>query len=337
MKVGLIGVGYWGPNLLRTLRASRRCELVHIADKDSERRAFAAAAAPEALVSESAETLLEDPEIQAVVIATPAASHFDLVMQALSHGKHILVEKPMARSSAEVRTIGEAATASGLVAMVGHTFLYNDAVRHLRSLIHSGELGAVRYIFGQRLNLGRIRSDVDALWNFGPHDISIIQYLLDEPAALTVSRTGMDYVQPGIDDVVFLHIEYPEKVMAHLHLSWLDPHKVRRMTVVGTKKMAVYDDTAEYKIAVYDKGIDPRAELGQTMDYDESARGFLLRSGDVQFPKIAFREPLRVEIDHWLDCILDGDDCLTGPEHAENVLNILERASNHSIYDPSDA
>lgn len=326
LNVGLIGVGYWGPNLLRNLNANPRGTLAHIADSDDKRRDFAAVAAPGAQISESSDALIQDPAVDAVVIATPAASHFDLAMQALAAGKHVLVEKPMARSTAEVREIGALAEAQGLVAMVGHTFLYNDAVRHLRSLIESGELGDIRYIFGQRLNLGRIRSDVDALWNFGPHDISIIQYLLGEPEALSVARMGMAYVQPDVDDVVFLHIEYPDNVMAHLHLSWLDPHKVRSMTVIGTRRMAVYDDIADYKIAVYDKGIDPLAELGEKMDYD-SVRTFQHRSGDVTLPKISFREPLKVEIDHWFDCILNGENCLTGPEHARRVLDILERAS----------
>jgi predicted dehydrogenase len=208
--------------------------------------------------------------------------------------------------------------------MAAHTFIFNDAVRYLKSLIDSGELGDVRYIYSQRLNLGRIRGDVDALWNFAPHDVSIIQYLLGNPVPTSVIRQGMDYVQDGIEDVVFLHVVYPGKVMAHIHVSWLDPHKVRQITVVGTKKMAVYDDVADNKIAIYDKGIEPKAVLGQRMDYDQPLqRQFTHRSGDILLPNIAFREPLKVEVDHFLDCITSGAPCLTGPEHAREVIRIL--------------
>jgi predicted dehydrogenase len=200
-------------------------------------------------------------------------------------------------------------------------------VRHLKKLIADGELGEVRYIYSQRLNLGRVRSDVDALWNFAPHDVSIIQYLLGDPEPVSVTRQGMDYVQKGVDDVVFLHIVYPGQVMAHVHVSWLDPHKIRRMTVVGSKKMAVYDDVADEKIAIYDKGITPRAVLGEKMDYDAAPPlTFDLRSGDILLPKINFVEPLKVEIDHFLDCIATGKPCLTGTAHAREVVRILSCA-----------
>ena len=208
--------------------------------------------------------------------------------------------------------------------MVGHTFLYNAAVRYLKELIDSGELGDIRYIYSQRLNLGRIRSDVDALWNFAPHDVSIIQYLLGDPEPISVTKQGMDYIQKGIDDVVFLNIIYPDKVMAHVHVSWLDPHKVRTITVVGSKKMVVYDDIAENKIAIYDKGIDRMAVLGENMDFDNPNNfKYDLRSGDVYLPKIQFDEPLRVEIAHYIDCIQNGTECLTGTEHAKKVVEIL--------------
>jgi len=224
------------------------------------------------------------------VIATPAATHFELAMQCLEAGKHIMVEKPLATSVAEVDAIAGAAKKAGRVAMAGHTFIYNDAVRFLKKLIDNGELGELRYIYSQRLNLGRIRSDVDALWNLAPHDVSIIQYLLGDPQPVSVARQGMDYIQKGIDDVVFMHLVYPNKVMAHIHVSWLDPHKVRQMTIVGSKKMAVYDDVADAKIAIYDKGIEPKAVLGQRMDYDQpQPLQFMHRSGDILLPRVDFR------------------------------------------------
>lgn len=200
-------------------------------------------------------------------------------------------------------------------------------MQYLRKLIANGDLGDVRYMFSQRLNLGRIRSDVDALWNFAPHDISILQYLLDDEPPAEFIRAGRDFVQPGIEDVVFLQLKYPSGVLGSIHVSWLDPLKVRRVTVVGSKKMAVYDDTAEDKITIYDKGIDVRAVMSEDMDYDQP-RGpqFSYRSGDILIPKITYREPLRTEAAHFLDCIRNGTPCLTGPAHAINVIRILEQA-----------
>lgn len=327
IRIAQIGVGYWGPNLLRNLTSSPRCRLTHVAEKSAARRAFVSSSYPAIATLEDADAVFASDDIDAVVVSTPAQTHYALTVAALAAGKHVLVEKPMATSTSEVDTIGHLAREKGLVAMVGHTFLYNPAVRYLKGLITAGELGEVRYIYSQRLNLGRIRSDVDALWNLAPHDISIIQYLLDNPTPTAVHRTGMDFVQKEIDDVVFLNIEYPDKVLAHVHVSWLDPHKVRSLTVVGSKKMAIYDDMAEHKIAIYDKGIEPKAVLGESMDYDQlRPPAFVHRSGDIHFPAIQWQEPLRLEIDHFLDCIEGSAQCLTGPEHAREVVRILAEA-----------
>ncbi len=329
ISVAQIGVGYWGPNLLRNLSTNPRCKIRMVADASKERRGFVTRNYPSAETVDDGNRAIASADVQAVVIATPAQTHHALATAALAAGKHVLVEKPMATSVAEVEEIERLASEKGLVAMVGHTFLFNPAVRYLKQLIDSGDLGDVRYIYSQRLNLGRIRSDVDALWNLAPHDISIIQYLLDNRAPASVRRTGMDFVQKGIDDVVFLNIEYPGKVLAHVHVSWLDPHKVRSLTVVGSKKMAVYDDMAEHKIAIYDKGIEPKAVLGESMDYDQiQPPSFIHRSGDIHFPAIAWKEPLRAEIDHFLDCIEGRASCLTGPTHAKEVVRILAEAKN---------
>jgi predicted dehydrogenase len=327
--VAQIGIGYWGPNILRALVGNSRCSVKTVADLSEERRAFVSQVYPGASSCSDSDDIIGDREIDAVVIATPAATHFNLAMQCLKAGKHVLIEKPFSTAVSEVDTIAATAREGGRVAMAAHTFVFNDAVRYLKKLMESGDLGDIRYIYSQRLNLGRIRSDVDALWNLAPHDISIIQYLLGDPEPESVTRQGMDYVQNGIDDAVFMHIVYPGKVMAHIHVSWLDPHKVRQMTVVGSKKMVVYDDVAENKIAIYDKGIDPKAVLGQQMDYDRPGPiHFLHRSGDIVFPKFVFREPLVVEIDHFLDCILNGTPCLTGPDHAREVVRILASAGH---------
>jgi predicted dehydrogenase len=328
LKIGQIGVGYWGPNLLRNLVANRRCSVPLVVEISSERREYVKAHYPAIQVSDTANTLFQQPEISAVVIATPVATHFDLAVRTLKAGKHVFVEKPLARNVTEVEQIGALAKQKNLVVMVGHTFLFNAAVRYVKELIDAGELGDVRYIYSQRLNLGRIRSDVDALWNFAPHDISIIQYWLGDPTPLSAVRRGVSYVQEDIDDVVFLNIMYPNKIMANIHVSWLDPHRVRCMVVVGSKKMVVYDDAAENKITIFDKGIDRRAVLGQNMDFDnQNFPVFNHRSGDVVMPKIDFKEPLKVEIDHFIDCIEGRTECITGIEHARKVVSILEAAS----------
>ncbi|HUL00705.1 MAG TPA: Gfo/Idh/MocA family oxidoreductase, partial [Nitrospirota bacterium] len=200
---------------------------------------------------------------------------------------------------------------------------FNSAVRYIKKLIDSAELGHVRYIYSQRLNLGRIRSDVDSLWNLAPHDISVIQYWLGDPEPISVVRRGADYIQDSIDDVVFMNIMYPNKIMANIHVSWLDPLKVRSMVVVGSKKMVVYNDMAEDKIAIYDKGIDPKMLSGKNAQQP----AFDHRSGDVLLPKINFTEPLKVELDHFIDCIQNGTKCLTGVDHARKVVEILATAN----------
>jgi predicted dehydrogenase len=295
-----------------------------VADLSVARREYVQRLYPIIQVTDDAQDVFRDPLIQAVVIATPVATHFNLAIECLKAGKHVLVEKPLAQSAAEVEEIGSLSSHKNLVAMVGHTFLFNAAVRYVKKLIDSGELGDIRYIHSQRLNLGRIRSDVDALWNFAPHDISIIQYWLDDPTPLSVVKKGVDYIQSGIGDVFFMNIVYPNKIMANIHVSWLDPRKVRCITVVGSKKMVVYDDMAENKIAIYDKGIDRMAVLGEHMDYDKpNFQVFSYRAGDVLLPKIDFQEPLKVEIDHFVDCIENGVQCITGTDHAKKVVEIL--------------
>ena len=324
VNIAQIGVGYWGPNLLRNLVSNTDCWIKSIFDPSPQRQQYVKRVYPTVDIAKTLRDVVNDPEINAVVIATPAKTHFELAVNALENGKHVLVEKPMSTSVAEVEKIATLSKKNGLVAMVGHTFLFNSAVRHLKKLIDSDELGDIRYIYSQRVNLGRIRSDVDALWNFAPHDVSIIQYLLNDPSPVSVVRSGMDYIQKGIEDVVFMHVHYPNKIMAHIHVSWLDPNKIRKMTIVGTRKMAVYDDVAGNKIAIYDKGIDRMAVLGEHMDFDDrDFFSFNHRSGDVVLPKIDSEEPLKQEISHFLDCIQNGTPCLTGPEHAKKVIEIL--------------
>jgi predicted dehydrogenase len=329
IRVAQIGVGYWGPNLLRNLVANKECQVKVVVDKADDRRDYVKNLYPGIHVSEDIQCIVGDWAIEAVVIATPVNTHYDLAKIMLNAGKHVLVEKPMATNIEQIEDLQSMAKKNNLVAMVGHTFLYNAAVRYVKNLIDSGSMGDIRYIYSQRLNLGRIRSDVDALWNFAPHDISIIQYWLNEPDPLSVTVHGMDYVQDGIPDVVFMNIKYPGKIMANIHVSWLDPQRVRKMIVVGSKKMVVYDDVAEEKIAIYDKGIDRMAALGKHMDYDNpTGLSFSHRSGDVLLPKIKFEEPLKVEIAHFVDCIQNGTKCLTDTEHAKKVIRILSQGQS---------
>jgi predicted dehydrogenase len=327
--VAQLGCGYWGPNLLRNFSALKNCWVKYVVDASAERRAFVESNFPKTKALESHLAVLADPEVDAVIIATPAASHFELALAALNAGKNVFVEKPLATKVSEVDELARVAGEKNLVVMVGHTFIYNSAVRFVKKMIDSGDLGEVRYIYSQRLNLGRIRSDIDALWNFAPHDISIIQYWLGDPAPVSVSRQGTAYMQDGIDDVVFLNLKYPNKIMANIHVSWLDPQKVRKMIVVGSKKMVVYDDVADDKIAIYDKGIDKKAVLGENMDFDNPRPPeFNYRSGDILLPQVKFVEPLRVEAEHFIDCIKNKTTPLTGLAHARTVVSILEQASN---------
>src|ERR1700738_4491613 len=321
-----IGCGYWGPNLLRNFSSLPDCRVKYVVDSSPDRRAFVEANFPKTLAIHSVDQVLSDTEVTGVVIATPAGTHFQLAKEALLAGKHVFVEKPLATKVAEVDELDRLAKERELVVMAGHTFIYNAAVRYVKKLLDAGELGEIRYIYSQRLNLGRIRSDIDALWNFGPHDISIIQYWLGDLEPVSVFRQGMAFIQNGIDDVVFLNLEYPSKVIANIHVSWLDPQKVRKMIVVGSRKMVVYDDVADSKIALYDKGIDRRAILGQHMDFDLLRQQFDYRSGDILLPQVKFVEPLRLEAEHFRDCILNGTEPITGSRHARSLFPILERA-----------
>jgi predicted dehydrogenase len=322
-----LGCGYWGPNLLRNFSSLPNCRVKYVVDSSPDRRAFVEANFPRTLAVNGVDEVLADPEVTGVVIATPAGTHFRIAKQALLSGKHVFVEKPLATKVAEVDELDRLAKERELVVMAGHTFVYNAAVRYVKKLLDAGELGEIRYIYSQRLNLGRIRSDIDALWNFAPHDISIIQYWLGDPEPVSVHRVGMDFIQDGIDDVVFLSIVYPQKIIANIHVSWLDPQKVRKMIVVGSRKMVVYDDVAEDKIAIYDKGIDKKAILGENMDFDSPRpEPFSYRSGDILMPQVNFKEPLRFEAESFVESMWNGKKPITGIPHARKVVSILEQA-----------
>jgi predicted dehydrogenase len=323
--IAQLGCGYWGPNLLRNFSGQPDCLVKWVADQNPERRAFVEQHYPRTKAVAEWQPVIADPEVEAIVIATPAATHFMLVKASLEAGKHVLVEKPLAMSTCEADELASLAARAGRTLMVGHTFLYNAAVRYMKQLLDNGELGQMYYIYSQRLNLGQLRSDVNAWWNLAPHDISILLYLMDGALPATISTEGMDYIQPGVEDVVFAVLTWSNRLTAHVHVSWLDPGKVRRMTLVGSRKMVVYDDVSDDKIAVLDKGFDRVPRAGQNMDYDHFDNYQLFhRAGDVLLPRIRFQEPLQMEAAHFLECIRTGQTPLTGAQHGRDVVAILE-------------
>lgn len=324
--IAQIGCGYWGPNLLRNLTALGGCKVALLAELSAERREYVAKTFSGLPVTAELERALDDPSIDALVIATPARTHHALARRALLAGKHVFVEKPLAMSVAEVDELAALAASRQRTVMVGHTFLYNAAVRHLRALVDSGELGQIHYVYSQRLNLGIVRSDINVMWNLAPHDVSILCYLLGG-APLQVEARGTDFIQNGIEDVVFMDLVWPNRVRGHVHVSWLDPNKVRAITLVGSRKMAVYDDMAKDKIAVYDKGADLVPEDRQGMPFDRPPVNRIVhRTGAVTLPALEYPEPLHVELSHFVDCIRTGATPLTGVAHAREVVGVLESA-----------
>jgi predicted dehydrogenase len=327
VNVALVGPGYWGPNLARNLAMTPGARLHTLCDLREDRLNEVGRAYPGVKLETEVERVLQDPEVTAVVIATPVATHFELARAALAAGKHVLVEKPLATSSEECRALIALAAERGLTLMVGHVFLYNAAVRKVKEYIDSGELGDVYYVCCQRLNLGIVRQDVNALWNFAPHDVSVLNYWLGtRPRG--VSTRGFSYLQPNVEDVVFMTIDYPGGVGANVHISWLDPRKVRAMTVVGSKKMVVYDDVdTDAPLMIYDKGITRRPGEGPAATSGGFGEfRFLTRAGDVVIPRFDQSEPLRAECRHFIECVQSGATPVSDGVEALRVVEVLEAA-----------
>lgn len=325
ITVAQIGCGYWGPNVLRNFSAQQDCFVKFVAEINPERQAYVRANFPRSEVVSDLEIILNDRDVDAVVVATPASSHYALAKRVLECGKHVFVEKPLATTTAEADELVNLAAASNRTLMVGHTFLYNAAVRYAKKLLAEEELGQLYYIYSQRLNLGQVRSDVNAWWNLAPHDVSILMYLMNGELPASVSAVGVSYIQPGIEDVVFATLKWSTGITGHIHVSWLDPGKIRKMTLVGSRKMVVYDDVSDDKIVVFDKGVDRVPKIGERMDYDQSAAYQLIhRTGDIWMPRISFQEPLKTEAAHFLECLRKGLPPLTGPKHARDVVAVLE-------------
>ena len=318
-NIAVIGCGFWGPNLIRTFS---RIEGVHITvcDVNINRLNELKLAYPAVTVTQNFNDILLNNEINAVALATPASTHFEMAKSALEKNKHVFVEKPLYMLSAQAEQLIKIAREKKKILMVGHTFEYNPAVVKLKEYIDSGELGNIYYAYSSRLNLGQIREDINAMWNLAPHDFSILIYLLGGKPS-RVSAIGKAFIQNGIEDTVFITAEFGD-ILAHVHVSWLYPSKVRQLTIVGDRKMVIYDDLDnEAKLKIYDKGI---SKISNEETYGEY---FLkLRTGDIYIPKIDLSEPLKLEVNHFVNCIRHGTESKTNGENGLRVVKTLEAA-----------
>jgi predicted dehydrogenase len=321
VKIGLIGYGYWGPNLARNFYDLPSAELVTIADAKPESLQRAQARYPMAFMARDYRELFE-LGLDAVVVATPPATHFAIARDCLLHNLHVLVEKPLTLDSRHAEELVQLADSRGLTLMVGHTFKYNNALQALKNYIQQGELGDIYYIDSARLNLGVFQRDSNVLWDLAPHDISILLSLIGQKP-VSVSAQGMPCVFEGIYDVVYLNLIFPNQMPAYLHLSWLDPCKVRRITIVGSKKMIVFNDMEnENKIKIYDKGVEaPLYTNGSFAEFQCS-----YHSGDITIPHIQFVEPLRQECQHFVDSVINHTEPWSSGRDGWEVVKILEAA-----------
>lgn len=320
IEIAVAGVGGWGKNLARNYFQNPHCNLKTICDLDEKKLRQMQAQFPGTAVTKRFDDLLEDPDLQGIVIATTAPSHYPLCKAALLADKDVYVEKPFTLAVEEAEELIQLAEGRDRILMVGHLLEYHPVVNKLKQMIESGELGDVYYIYNQRVNLGTVRADENALWNFAPHDISSILYLLGQ-APTDVSARGQCYLQKEIEDVVFLTLNFGGKHMAHVHVSWLDPHKIRKMTIVGSKKMAVFDDVeGTEKLRIYDKGATANP------DYNSFAEYITLRFGDITIPHLKIGEPLQLECSHFLECVRDRKKPVSDGWDGLRVIKVLDAA-----------
>jgi predicted dehydrogenase len=318
--VGLIGYGYWGPNLLRNYMDLPNADVKWVCDSSPERIEKAAARYPSVRTTTDSKVVLDDPDVDAILIATPISTHHALTMEALRAGKHVFVEKPMATTVAECDEMCDEAEARGLTLMVGHTFVYSPPVRAVKAILDSGELGEVRFITCSRVNLGLHQKDVSVVWDLAPHDLSILAYWLGE-TPLSVQAMGRSCIGNGTPDVAFLNVHYSSGIIAELEMSWLSPVKLRRIVVVGSKKMLMYDDTESVeKVKIFDQGVD----FKDPETFGEFQLSY--RTGGIYSPKVENTEPLSVEASHFMDCVVNGTKPLTDGLSGRLVVAALEAA-----------
>jgi predicted dehydrogenase len=322
IKIGLIGCGAWGKNLLRNFSNLPGCVLLSCCDENPKLIENLRPSYPKAEFTQKSAEIIENPNLDAVVIATPPASHFQLCQEAILADKDVFVEKPLVLDTKQGEELVELAEKNRKILMVGHIMEYHTAILKLKEYVDKGELGRVYYLYSTRVNLGKVRDIENALWSFAPHDISMILFLLEmEPTSVTA--TGRCYLQKdkGIEDVVFMNMHFEDGTMAHVHVSWLDPHKERRLTVVGDKKMAVFDDTrSAEKIWIYDKGVDTK------QDYSTYGEYLSLRFGDVLIPQIPSTEPLKTECQHFIDCVQNRKRPRSDGKDGLRVSKVLDAA-----------
>jgi predicted dehydrogenase len=320
VTVAVIGGGGWGKNHVRNFHEIKTCRLKTVCDLSEKVLGAVKAAYPTVGTTPVAAEVFADREVDAVVIATDAPTHYRLACDALAAGKHVFVEKPMTLAPADSEDLVKRADAAKKVLMVGHLLEYHPCVLQLKDLVDKGQLGALRYLYCQRVNLGVIRKDENAWWSLAPHDVSIILFIFQaEP--VTVTAQGQAYLRPGVEDVVFAQLKFADGRMAHIHVSWFDPHKIRKVTLVGSDKMATFDDMdPNEKIRIYDKGVDAK---GSVVGYEQS---LTLRSGDVLIPRTPSGEPLRIECLHFLECIEKGRTPRSDGRDGLRVVRVLEAA-----------
>jgi predicted dehydrogenase len=321
VTLAVIGGGGWGKNHVRNFYEIQTCRLKTICDLNEKTLAAHKAACKGVEVTTKSDEIIADPEVGAVVIATDAPSHYKLARQALDAGKHVFVEKPMTLSPADAEDLVRRADAGKRVLMVGHLLEYHPCVLQLKDLVDKGQLGALRYVYCQRLNLGVVRKDENAWWSLAPHDVSIILFIFQaEPVSVTAQ--GQAYLRQGVEDVVFAQLKFADGRMAHIHVSWFDPHKVRKVTLVGSDKMATFDDMdASEKIRIYDKGVNVS---GSVVGYDQAIS---IRSGDILIPRTPAGEPLRIECLHFLECIEKGTTPRSDGRDGLRVVRVLDAAT----------
>ena len=317
--MAVVGAGAWGKNHIRVFSELPNVRLKYVCDSDRSKLLSIQKAYPQTKMVETMKPILEDSEVKGIVVASSAASHYSLAKEALMADRDVLVEKPMALHSEEAEEILEIAEKKGRILMVGHLLLYHPVVDRLKEMILTGELGEIYYLYTQRVNLGVIRQDENALLSFAPHDLSVILYLINEQPVV-VSAHGESYIQRGIEDVVFVSLRFSDGKMANIHLSWLDPHKMRKITIVGAKKMVVFDDVeASEKLRIYDKGV-------RSPSYDTYSEYLSLRFGDITIPSIKMVEPLRTEAAHFVQCVESRKEPKTSGRDGLRVVNILVAA-----------
>lgn len=322
VNLGLIGLGTWGKNVLRNFESLPDCKVLVACDSNPDQIKKIQPSYPGVKFTQKEEEIFQNKKIDAVVIITPPATHFKLAKTALLNDKDVFVEKPMVLEVEKGKEVLELSEERNKILMVGHIMEYHSATLKLKEIIEKGDLGKIYYLYATRVNLGKVRDIENALWSFAPHDISMILYLLDKEP-LSVTATGECYIQKdkGIEDVVFMTMHFEDGVMAHIHISWLDPHKERRLTIVGDKKMAVLDDMqSSEKIRIYDKGVQTK------LDYSSYGEFLSLRSGDVLIPKLDSYEPLKVECQHFLDCIKERKTPRSDGKDGLRVLKVLASA-----------